>query len=114
LTRLVGPARAKDIIWSGRQVRAEEAHAIGLVDRLATPGEEEHAALHWASELGKGAVVAMGLAKHAIDDGLGRRLAEGLDLERAAFIEVFGTADAKTGVQSFLAERPGKAKFSGS
>lgn len=114
LTRLVGPARAKDIIWSGRQVRAEEAHAIGLVDHIATPGEEEHAALHWAAELGKGAVVAMGLAKRAIDEGLGRRLAKGLDLERDAFVEVFATADAKLGVQSFLAVGPGKAKFTGS
>ena len=113
LTRLVGPARAKDIIWSGRQVRADEAHAIGLVDRVVTPGEEEHAALHWAAELGKGAVVAMGLAKRAIDDGLGRPLADGLDLERDAFVEVFGTDDAQTGVQSFLAEGPGKAKFTG-
>ena len=113
LTRLVGPARAKDIVWSGRQVRAEEALAIGLVDRVATPGEEEHAARHWAAELAKGAVVAMGLAKRAIDDGLGRRLADGLDLERDAFVEVFGTADAKIGVQSFLADGPGKAKFTG-
>src|SRR2546421_866045 len=77
LARLVGPARAKEIIWSGRQVRADEAHAIGLVDRVVAPGEEEHAALHWATELGKGAVVAMGLAKRLVDDGLGRPLAEG-------------------------------------
>ncbi|MDQ1447574.1 MAG: hypothetical protein QOC79_545 [Actinomycetota bacterium] len=113
LTRLVGPARAKDMIWSGRQVRAEEAHEIGLVDRVVTPGEEEHAALHWASELGKGAVVAMGMAKRAIDDGLDRPLADGLDLERDAFVEVFGTEDARTGVESFLAHGPGKARFSG-
>jgi enoyl-CoA hydratase/carnithine racemase len=113
LTRLVGPARAKDMIWSGRQVRAEEALEIGLVDRVVTPGEEEHAALHWASELGKGAVVAMGMAKRAIDDGLDRPLADGLDLERDAFVEVFGTEDARTGVESFLAHGPGKARFSG-
>jgi enoyl-CoA hydratase/carnithine racemase len=113
LARLVGPARAKEMIWSGRQVRAEEAHAIGLVDRVVAPGEEEHAALHWASELAKGAVAAIGLAKRVIDDGMGVPLAAGLDLERDAFVEVFGTEDATTGVKSFLEQGPGKAKFSG-
>jgi enoyl-CoA hydratase/carnithine racemase len=113
LTRLVGPARAKEMIWSGRQVRAAEAHTMGLVDKVATPGEEERAALHLAAELGKGAVVAMGLAKRAIDDGLDGPLAAGLDGERDAFVEVFGTEDARTGVASFLADGPGKAKFSG-
>jgi len=113
LARLVGPARAKEIIWSGRQLRAEEAHAIGLVDRVVAAGEEEHAARHWATELAKGPAVAMGLAKRLVDDGLGRPLAQGLDLERDAFVEVFGTEDARTGVQSFLAHGPGKATFSG-
>ena len=113
LARLVGPARAKEIIWSGRQVRADEAYAIGLVDRVVAPGEEEHAARHWATELAKGPVVAMGLAKRVVDDGLGRPLADGLDLERDAFVEVFGTDDARAGVQSFLADGPGKATFTG-
>jgi len=113
LTRLVGPARAKEIVWSGRMLRAEEAHGIGLVDRVVSHGEEEQAAHHWAAELGKGAVVAMGLAKRAIDRGLDRPLADGLDLERDAFVEVFATEDARTGVQSFLAEGAGKAKFRG-
>jgi enoyl-CoA hydratase/carnithine racemase len=113
LSRLIGPARAKDLVFSGRQVRADEALAIGLVDRVTTPGEEEHAARHWAAELGKGAVVAMGLAKRAIDGGLDGSLADGLDRERDAFVEVFGTEDASTGVKSFLADGPGKAKFSG-
>jgi enoyl-CoA hydratase len=113
LTRLVGPARAKDMIWSGRQVRAEEAHNIGLVDRVVAPGEEEHVARHWASELAKGPSVAIGLAKRVIDDGVGRPLSDGLDLERDAFVEVFGTEDAQTGVESFRAHGPGKATFSG-
>jgi enoyl-CoA hydratase/carnithine racemase len=113
LARLVGPARAKDLIFSGRQVRVDEAHAMGLVDRVVTPGEELHAALHWAGELGKGAVVAMGAAKRAIDDGLGLPLPDGLDAERDAFIGVFATEDAQTGVQSFLADGPGKARFAG-
>jgi enoyl-CoA hydratase/carnithine racemase len=113
LARLIGPARAKALIWTGRQVRSDEALAIGLVDRVVAPGEEEHAALHWAAEMAKGAVVAMGLAKRAIDGGLDGPLAAGLDLERDAFIEVFGTDDAGVGVKSFLADGPGKAKFSG-
>ena len=96
LARLVGPARAKELIWSGRQVRADEALAIGLVDRVVPPDEVEHAraALGRASSA-KGAVVAMGLAKRAIDDGLDGSLADGLDLERDAFVEVFGTDDAR-------------------
>ncbi len=113
LTRLVGPARAKEMIWSGRQVRAQEALAIGLVDRVVAADEVEHDAHHWAAELGKGAVVAMGIAKRVIDSGLDGSLADGLDLEAEAFVEVFGTDDAGTGVKSFLADGPGKAKFSG-
>jgi len=113
LARLVGPARAKEMCWSGRQVGAEEALAIGVLDRVVATGEEESAALAWATELAAGAVVAMGLAKHAIDAGLGRPLADGLDLERDAFVEVFATEDAVTGMQSFLEHGPGKATFSG-
>jgi enoyl-CoA hydratase/carnithine racemase len=113
LTRLIGPARAKELVWSGRQVRAEEALAIGLVDRVVPADEVEHAARHWAGELAKGPVVAMGLAKRAIDRGLDGSLAAGLDLECEAFVEVFGTEDARTGVQSFLEHGAGKAKFAG-
>lgn len=113
LPRLVGPARAKELIWSGRQVKADEALAIGLVDRVAPAAELEEQALAWAGELATGAVVAMGLAKRAIDEGLGGSLARGLDVEAEAFVEVFGTDDARVGVASFLEHGPGKAKFSG-
>jgi enoyl-CoA hydratase len=113
LPRLVGPARAKELVWSGRQVGAEEALAIGLVDRLAAPEELDTAARAWAAELASGAVVAMGLAKRAIDDGLDGSLARGLDVEANAFVEVFRTDDAATGVASFLEHGPGKATFSG-
>jgi len=114
LTRLIGPARTKDLVWSGRQVRAEEAIAIGLVDKVVPADDVVHTAQHWAAELAKGAVVAMGLAKRAVDDGLGRPLAEGLDLEADAFVEVFATEDAAIGVQSFREHGPGKARFTGS
>jgi enoyl-CoA hydratase/carnithine racemase len=113
LPRLVGPARAKELIWSGRQVKADEALAIGLVDRVVPADELEDEAVAWAGELASGAVVAMGLAKGAIDGGLDGSLARGLDLEAEAFIEVFGTDDARVGVASFLEHGPGKATFSG-
>lgn len=113
LARLVGPARAKELVWSGRQVRADEAHALGILDRIVPSDEVEGNALHWAAHLGAGAVLAMGVAKRLIDDGLGRTLADGLDMETDAFVEVFGTEDARVGVASFLQDGPGKAKFSG-
>ena len=113
LPRLVGPARAKDLVLSGRQVGADEALAMGLVDRVAEPDAVLDEALAWAGELASGAVVAQGLAKAAIDRGLEGTLAAGLDLEQQLFVEVFGTEDASTGVRSFLEHGPGHATFSG-
>jgi len=113
LPRLIGPARAKELIWSGRQVKADEALAIGLVDRVVPADETEAAAVAWATELAAGAVAAMGLAKRAVDDGLDGPLARGNDIEAEAFVEVFGTEDAATGVASFLEHGPGKATFTG-
>jgi len=112
-TRLIGPARTKELVWSGRHVRADEALTIGLVDKVVPAAECLDVALAWAAELGTGAVVAMGLAKHVIDVGLDGALADGLDLETAKFVEAFGTEDAATGVASFLEHGPGKATFSG-
>ena len=113
LPRLVGPARAKELIWSGRQVHADEALAIGLVDRVVAADallDEAHA---WAQSFATGAVVAMGLAKHAVDAGLDGPLAEGLDLEARAFTQAFATDDARIGIASFLEHGPGKATFTG-
>ena len=112
-TRLVGPAKAKDLVWSGRHVRADEALAIGLVDRVVAADAVLDTALEWAASLASGAVVAMGLAKRAIDGGLDGSLSAGLDLEAAGFIEVFATDDAQAGIRSFLDDGPGKATFSG-
>lgn len=113
LARLVGPARAKDLIMSGRQVGAEEALRIGLADRVVPAGEVLDAALAWAGEFARGAVVAQGMAKRAVDEGLSGPLSEGLSLEQTLFAEVFTTEDAGTGVRSFLESGPGKATFSG-
>jgi len=113
LPRLVGTARAKDIIFTGRQVGAEEALAIGLVDEVVPPGDVLDRAIAKAAELAKGPVVAHGLAKRAIDRGMDITLHGGLDLEQQLFVQVFETEDARTGVESFLRDGPGKAEFSG-
>jgi enoyl-CoA hydratase len=113
LPRLVGPARAKEMIWSGRQVGAEEALATGLVDRVVPATSLLDGAIGWARELAAGAVVAMGLAKRAIHAGLGHPLPDGLAAEEDAFAGVFTTEDAATGIASFLEHGPGKATFSG-
>jgi enoyl-CoA hydratase/carnithine racemase len=113
VARLIGPARAKDLVWSGRHVKSEEALALGLVDRVVPAGGAVDAALEWATSLGAGAVVAMGIAKRVIDTGFDLPLADALDLEGAGFGEVFETEDAITGIQSFLKDGPGKARFSG-
>jgi enoyl-CoA hydratase/carnithine racemase len=113
LARLVGPSRAKDLILSGRQVAADEALRIGLVDEVVPPDELHDRALARAAELAKGAVVAQGLAKRAIDGGLDRSLADGLALEQELFVEVFTTEDSRIGVASFLEHGPGAAEFKG-
>ena len=113
LARLVGPARAKDLIFSGRQVRADEALAIGLVDEVVSPEEVLDRALDKAAALAAGATAAQGLAKRAIDRGLDITLNGGLDLEQQLFADVFATNDARIGVQSFLERGPGHATFTG-
>ena len=113
LPRLIGPSRAKDLIFSGRQVGPDEALSIGLVDRVVEPDELWDETLAWARQLAAGASSAFGLAKAAIDDGLDGSLGAGLDLEQERFVEVFRTDDARTGVASFLEHGPGKATFSG-
>jgi enoyl-CoA hydratase len=113
LPRLVGTARAKDIIFTGRQVGADEALAIGLIDEVVPPGDVLDRAIAKAAELATGPVVAHGLAKRAIDRGMDITLNGGLDLEQQLFVQVFETEDARTGVESFLRDGPGKAEFSG-
>src|ERR1700728_850914 len=101
------------MIMTGRQVRAEEALAIGLVNRVVAPDYVHEAALAWAAELAAGAVLAHSFATAAVDRGLDGSLGEGLAIEREAFAAVGRTDDAAIGIRSFSENGPGKATFVG-
>jgi enoyl-CoA hydratase/carnithine racemase len=113
LTRLVGPSRAKDIIFTGRFVKADEALAIGLVDRVVPAEEVYAAAVEWAGQFAGGATLALRAAKEAIDRGLEVDLETGLEIERQQFAALFATDDRTIGMSSFMENGPGKAGFTG-
>jgi enoyl-CoA hydratase/carnithine racemase len=113
LPRLVGPARAKDIIFSGRFVKADEALAIGLVDRVVPAAEVYSTALAWARTFVDGPMLAVRAAKEAIDRGIEVDLETGLEIERLNFAALFATDDQRIGMNSFVDNGPGKANFTG-
>ncbi|OLF18618.1 enoyl-CoA hydratase/isomerase family protein [Actinophytocola xanthii] len=113
LARLVGPSRAKDIVYTGRFVDAGEALAIGLLDEVVAPDDVYAAARRWAEQFAGGPGRALAAAKLAIDCGLDGDLNSGLQLESQLFAALFATEDQKTGMRSFVENGPGKATFSG-
>jgi enoyl-CoA hydratase/carnithine racemase len=113
LARLVGPARAKDIVFTGRFVDAAEALQIGLVDRVVAPDDVYDAAVGMAARYAAGPAIALQAAKAAIDGGLDVDLASGLRLESYLFASLFATEDRGIGMRSFLENGPGKAQFVG-
>ncbi|NDU76829.1 enoyl-CoA hydratase/isomerase family protein [Actinomadura sp. DSM 109109] len=113
LARLVGPSKAKDLVFSGRHVGADEALAIGLVDRVVADDAVYTAAREWAATFVGGPAIALRAAKQAIDRGLEADLDTGLEIERTQFAALFATEDQAAGMKSFLEEGPGKATFTG-
>ena len=113
LARLVGPSRAKDIIFTGRFVEPDEAAAIGLVDQVVTAAEVYPTAQRWAAQFRNGPVHALRAAKQAINHGLDTDLTTGLEIERQLFAGLFATEDQRTGMASFVEHGPGKARFEG-
>lgn len=112
LPRLVGLSKAKELVFSGRMVDAGEAERIGLADAIFPADDVYDRALEAAATYAAGPY-AMGLAKRAIEDGTEMTLDQGLRLEATLFAECFATDDARTGVESFIADGPGKARFQG-
>jgi enoyl-CoA hydratase/carnithine racemase len=113
LSRLVGPSRAKDIIFTGRFVKADEALTIGLVDRVLPADQVYAEAVAWARQFRGAATYALRAAKEAVDEGLGVDLTTGLAIERQQFAALFATEDRRIGMTSFVESGPGKAEFQG-
>ncbi|MFE5330915.1 enoyl-CoA hydratase/isomerase family protein [Embleya sp. NPDC056575] len=111
LPRLIGPSKAKDLIYTGRFVAADEALSIGLVDRVV-PAEDVYAeAVKWAGQFANGPAYALRAAKESVDRGLETDLDTGLEIERLQFTALFATEDRATGMRAFVAKE--KPEFSG-
>jgi enoyl-CoA hydratase/carnithine racemase len=113
LTRLVGPAKAKDLVFTGRFVKADEALALGIADRVVPDADVYTEAVALARRFVTGPAVALRAAKQAIDEGLELDLDSALRLETALFAGLFATEDQKAGMRSFVENGPGKATFTG-
>jgi enoyl-CoA hydratase/carnithine racemase len=111
LPRLVGLARARDLILTGRQVDAAEALAMGLVDRVVPAGEVLAEATAEARRFAQGPTLAYAAAKRALAAATEGDLARGLAVERGAFLPLFESADQKEGMRAFLEKRA--ASFEG-
>lgn len=108
LPRLVGVAKAKEIIFTGRKYTAEECLSFGLVDRVFEPDALLPETLKFAEELAGRAPQSIRLCKFAIDRGMEMDLASALDLEATLYGLVHSTYDAKEGLTAFLEKRTPK------
>ncbi len=113
LARLVGPAKAKDLVFSGRMVSADEALAIGLVDEVVPAADVYTAARARVARYVGGPAYAVRAAKEAIDRGLEVDLETGLEIERMLFAGTFATTDRAIGMRHFVDKGKGPAPFEG-
>jgi enoyl-CoA hydratase len=112
LSRLIGPAKAKEMIYAGQMVSAQEAFRIGLVNKVVPDGEELRAAMDILRIIiAKASPLAVKIAKRVINQGMQKPLAEGLEIEIKAIQEISSSEDLKEGIQAFIQKRP--ASFQG-
>ena len=107
LPRLIPPAIAKQMILTGEPIDAERAHALGLVNELAEPGEVLSVAEALAAALTAGAPLALAAGKRLIDYGLGMDLEAAISYERETVSVLFSTEDQAEGLKAFRERRPG-------
>jgi enoyl-CoA hydratase/carnithine racemase len=111
LPRLIGPGRAKELLFSAEPIDAAEADRIGLVNRIVPAGREVEAALEMARLFARRAPLSLWFAKRAVNDGLAMPLEAALAFEIGLTTQLFTTEDRTEGVRAFLDKRP--AEFRG-
>ena len=109
LPRLVGPSKAKQLVFTGQVIDAKTALEIGLVDMVVPPDQLSNEARKLAFTMAGKPKIALALAKRAINQGLNADLATALNYEIECFAQCFGTEDQKEGMRAFLEKR--KANF---
>ena len=106
LVRLVGPARTRELVYTGRQVDAAEARSLGLAERVAAADDVLRVALEAAAAFAAGPRQALAAAKAAIRAAVVTPGPTGIAEERARFLQLFGTADQREGMRAFIEKRP--------
>jgi enoyl-CoA hydratase len=105
LPRLIGATRAKELIFFGDPIDAQEAYRLGLVNRVVPTDRLLAEAREWATRLAALPPLALAMAKQAVDTGADLALPAALYLEQQSFVALFGTADETEGVAAFLEKR---------
>ncbi len=112
LSRLAGVTLAKEMVYTGRQVGAEEAEASSIVSSVHDPDAVYDDALSLAAKYAKGPA-SLRMAKEAILEGLHLPLEQAVAVESQKWADAFETEDSQIGVRSFMENGPGKAEFTG-
>ncbi|MEC1714614.1 enoyl-CoA hydratase-related protein [Schinkia azotoformans] len=111
LSRLIGPGKAKKMMFTGAAISAEEAINYGLVEEVVPNGESYEASVRLAKQIVNNAPLSISNVKAVVNRGLDVSLAEGQELETKYFVSLCLTQDMKEGVKAFMEKR--KADFSG-
>jgi enoyl-CoA hydratase/carnithine racemase len=106
LTRIIGKAKAMDLVLTGRMMKVEEAERAGLVARIVPLADLKNEALKTAETIASMSLPTTMLAKESVNRAYETTLAEGIRFERRVFQSIFGTADQKEGMNAFNSKRP--------
>ncbi|MBI3157998.1 MAG: enoyl-CoA hydratase/isomerase family protein [Chloroflexi bacterium] len=110
LAKVIGPYKAMELILTGEPITARQAYAWNLVNRVVPVERYLEEALELAALIAERPPLAVKAAREALRFGVEHTLTQGLDVERAAFVDLFATADQKEGMAAFLEKRPPEFK----